>query len=229
MRVFLAGIMQGSHLGAVLHHQGYRKRLRALLESHLPGAEVYDPLADHANSLKYDDEQGRRQERPDGIDRGHDHQGQGGEQDRVVARAADAERARVLGIEGQEQPAAALDRHRPEHQDGHRGGAHEVAFTHAEQRAEQQRVDLAGRLEDVGDQQRAGGQRAGQHQPDACRRVELTFTPRQLHQARPRLGLFYADTRQWFGRFDGVLRSPDGECVPVTNALGWLGSTRTRW
>ncbi|MDA8483238.1 DUF2804 domain-containing protein [Pseudomonas resinovorans] len=63
----------------------------------------------------------------------------------------------------------------------------------------------------------------------ACRRVELTFTPRQLHQACPRLGLFYADTRQWFGRFDGVLRSPDGECVPVTNALGWLGSTRARW
>ncbi|MCO6057728.1 DUF2804 domain-containing protein [Pseudomonas sp. MOB-449] len=63
----------------------------------------------------------------------------------------------------------------------------------------------------------------------ACRRVELTFTPRQLHQARPRLGLLFADTRQWFGRFDGVLRSPDGECVPVTNALGWLGSTRARW
>lgn len=63
----------------------------------------------------------------------------------------------------------------------------------------------------------------------ACRRVELTFTPRQLHQARPRLGPFHADTRQWFGRFDGVLRSPDGECVPVTNALGWLGSTHARW
>jgi hypothetical protein len=59
--------------------------------------------------------------------------------------------------------------------------------------------------------------------------VELTFTPLQLHQACPRLGPFYADTRQWFGRFDGVLRSPDGECVPVTNALGWLGATHARW
>jgi hypothetical protein len=28
MRFFLAGIMQGSHLGAVLHHQGYRRRRR---------------------------------------------------------------------------------------------------------------------------------------------------------------------------------------------------------
>ncbi|WP_044871763.1 DUF2804 domain-containing protein [Pseudomonas sp. LFM046] len=62
-----------------------------------------------------------------------------------------------------------------------------------------------------------------------CRRVDLTFTPRQLHQARPHLGPFFADTRQWFGHFDGTLRSPDGECVPVTSALGWLGATRARW
>ncbi|MNQ69750.1 hypothetical protein D3C85_843660 [compost metagenome] len=67
------------------------------------------------------------------------------------------------------------------------------------------------------------------HLTTACRRVELKFTPLQLHQACPRLGPFYADTRQWFGRFDGVLRSPDGECVPVTNALGWLGATHARW
>lgn len=62
-----------------------------------------------------------------------------------------------------------------------------------------------------------------------CRRVDLTFTPRQLHKAHPRLGPLYADTRQWFGRFDGLLRSPDGERVPVANALGWLGSTHARW
>ena len=60
MRLFLAGIMQGSHLGAILHHQGYRERLKTLLAAHLPGAEVYDPLADHADSLAYDDDQGRR-------------------------------------------------------------------------------------------------------------------------------------------------------------------------
>jgi hypothetical protein len=60
MRVFLAGIMQGSHLGAVLHNQQYRQRLRDLLQRHLPQAEIYDPLADHGNSLEYDDERGRR-------------------------------------------------------------------------------------------------------------------------------------------------------------------------
>ena len=59
MRFFLAGIMQGSHRGAALHHQGYRARLRALLATHFPGADIHDPLADHANSLAYDDDEAR--------------------------------------------------------------------------------------------------------------------------------------------------------------------------
>jgi hypothetical protein len=59
MRFFLAGIMQGSHLAATLHHQGYRARIKQLLVEHFPGANVYDPLADHRDSLAYDDERGR--------------------------------------------------------------------------------------------------------------------------------------------------------------------------
>ncbi len=59
MRFFLAGIMQGSHLGAILHNQDYRGRIDSLLKSHFPQAEIYDPLADHANSLAYDDQTGR--------------------------------------------------------------------------------------------------------------------------------------------------------------------------
>ena len=59
MRFFLAGIMQGSHLGEVLHHQGYRERLKQLLADYFPAADVYDPLADHEDSLQYDDAQGR--------------------------------------------------------------------------------------------------------------------------------------------------------------------------
>lgn len=58
-RMFLAGIMQGSHLGALLHNQNYRERLLELLAEHLPEYEVYDPLADHADSLNYDESQGR--------------------------------------------------------------------------------------------------------------------------------------------------------------------------
>jgi hypothetical protein len=59
MRFFLAGIMQGSHLGAVLHNQDYRARLERLLGEHFPGCEVYDPLADHGQSLDYDDDTAR--------------------------------------------------------------------------------------------------------------------------------------------------------------------------
>jgi len=59
LRIFLAGIMQGSHYGPVMHHQGYRGELKQLLQTHWPGAEIYDPLADHRESLAYSDEQGR--------------------------------------------------------------------------------------------------------------------------------------------------------------------------
>jgi hypothetical protein len=59
MRIFLAGIMQGSHLGAVLHAQDYRARIKNLLIQHLADAEIYDPLADHADSVEYDDARGR--------------------------------------------------------------------------------------------------------------------------------------------------------------------------
>jgi hypothetical protein len=47
-------------LGEVLHNQDYRTRLRDLLLEHLPGVDVYDPLANHQDSLHYDDETGRR-------------------------------------------------------------------------------------------------------------------------------------------------------------------------
>ncbi|WP_339488083.1 DUF2804 domain-containing protein [Pseudomonas sp. EL_65y_Pfl2_R95] len=63
----------------------------------------------------------------------------------------------------------------------------------------------------------------------ADKQVHLTFTPRQLHHASPHVGPLFADTRQWFGHFDGELLSPQGEHVPVNAALGWLGATDARW
>jgi hypothetical protein len=60
MRFFLAGIMQGSHVGELLHNQDYRSRLKQLLAEAFPGCSVYDPLADHENSLAYDAETARR-------------------------------------------------------------------------------------------------------------------------------------------------------------------------
>ena len=59
MRFFLAGIMQGSHLAATIHNQGYRAQIKQLLQRHFPGAEIYDPLADHSDSLNYDEPRGR--------------------------------------------------------------------------------------------------------------------------------------------------------------------------
>jgi hypothetical protein len=59
MRFFLAGIMQGSHLAATIHNQDYRVRIKQLLGEYFPGADIYDPLADHAGSLGYDAERGR--------------------------------------------------------------------------------------------------------------------------------------------------------------------------
>lgn len=59
MRFFLAGIMQGSHKGDGLHEQDYRTRLKDLLVAHIPSAEVYDPQANHTDSISYDEQTGR--------------------------------------------------------------------------------------------------------------------------------------------------------------------------
>jgi hypothetical protein len=53
MRIFLAGIMQGSHVAALVHDQIYRQTLRDLVQAHWPEAEVYDPFANHGNSIAY--------------------------------------------------------------------------------------------------------------------------------------------------------------------------------
>ena len=59
MRFFIAGIMQGSHREAVVHEQSYRSHVRSLLERNYPGADIYDPLANHEASLNYDDAMAR--------------------------------------------------------------------------------------------------------------------------------------------------------------------------
>jgi hypothetical protein len=60
MRIFLAGLMQGSHLALVVHNQDWRAQLRELLSTHLPDAKVYDPWDDHSNSVDYDDVRGKQ-------------------------------------------------------------------------------------------------------------------------------------------------------------------------
>ena len=53
MRIFLAGIIQGSQPGTRIHDQAYRQRLKSILESALPAAQVYCPLENHPNSIGY--------------------------------------------------------------------------------------------------------------------------------------------------------------------------------
>ena len=59
MRFFLAGIMQGSRHELTLHDQNYRSRLSELLKANFSNVEVYDPLADHADSVGYGDQDAR--------------------------------------------------------------------------------------------------------------------------------------------------------------------------
>jgi hypothetical protein len=59
VRFFLAGIIQGSIQGAAIHPQEYRKRLKAVLLEHVPGADVYCPIEHHPQSLGYSEAKGR--------------------------------------------------------------------------------------------------------------------------------------------------------------------------
>ena len=55
MRFFIAGVMQGSSHGTELHDQDYRERIEATIRRAMPTAEVYDPWANHRESITYDD------------------------------------------------------------------------------------------------------------------------------------------------------------------------------
>jgi hypothetical protein len=58
--VFIAGIIQGSMPDDGIHPQDYRGRIRSILETHLPGAQIYCPVEHHPDSLSYDDEKASR-------------------------------------------------------------------------------------------------------------------------------------------------------------------------
>ncbi len=60
MKFFIAGIMQGSLIDPKLHTQNYRSLLTEWIQESLEGAEVYDPLAGHNDSIEYNETQGKR-------------------------------------------------------------------------------------------------------------------------------------------------------------------------
>ncbi len=59
MRVFLAGIMQGSNADDGVHAQDYRAMLASVLRAHVPGVDVFDPWAVYPDSPGYPDDQVR--------------------------------------------------------------------------------------------------------------------------------------------------------------------------
>ena len=55
IRVFICGIIQGSHKGIDVHGQDYRMRIRRIVEKYMPSAEVYCPVSLHPESPGYGD------------------------------------------------------------------------------------------------------------------------------------------------------------------------------
>lgn len=60
MRVFIAGVMQGTQRGAGMLSQDYRERIAEVLRAHLPAVEVWDPNQIHPDGMHYDRERARR-------------------------------------------------------------------------------------------------------------------------------------------------------------------------
>ena len=60
MRIFLSGIIQGSHAGTQIHDQDYRDELKEIIREWLPAAEVVCPIDRHPNGIAYGPEDSRR-------------------------------------------------------------------------------------------------------------------------------------------------------------------------
>ena len=54
MKIFLAGIIQGSKVAAEIHRQDWRQPIRRLLASHVPDADVYCHYSEHPESITYE-------------------------------------------------------------------------------------------------------------------------------------------------------------------------------
>jgi hypothetical protein len=55
VKVFICGIIQGSHSGLAVHEQTYRQHISEIVEKHIPGARIYCPVSLHPESVSYDD------------------------------------------------------------------------------------------------------------------------------------------------------------------------------
>ncbi len=59
MKVFIAGIMQGSRLDSLIDDQDYRHTIARVVLQRIPGAEIVDPNEIHPEGVSYGDEQAK--------------------------------------------------------------------------------------------------------------------------------------------------------------------------
>jgi hypothetical protein len=60
MRVFIAGVMQGSRTDDKIDAQDYRREITLILQSHVRGVEITDPILLHPDSVDYGPEQAKQ-------------------------------------------------------------------------------------------------------------------------------------------------------------------------
>jgi len=60
MRLFIAGIMQGSRNDREIDAQDYRREIARIVHRHIPGVEVLDPLEMHPDSVNYGPERAKQ-------------------------------------------------------------------------------------------------------------------------------------------------------------------------
>jgi hypothetical protein len=53
LKIFIAGIIQGSLVGLELHDQDYRAQIKQLLALHAPDAEIICPMDNHPDGIAY--------------------------------------------------------------------------------------------------------------------------------------------------------------------------------
>ncbi|RLD02710.1 MAG: hypothetical protein DRI56_13730 [Chloroflexota bacterium] len=59
MKIFIAGIMQGSKKGKGIQEQDYRQIIRDAIKINHPDAEIVDPFSLFPNSVEYDDQRAK--------------------------------------------------------------------------------------------------------------------------------------------------------------------------
>ena len=60
MKIFIAGIMQGSTKGHGIQGQDYRQLIREAVKIHHPDAEIVDPFSLFPDSVEYDDRRAKQ-------------------------------------------------------------------------------------------------------------------------------------------------------------------------